>query len=151
MAMRAAALCALIAPLSALVFNARVPQVQRVQRSDVSQIVMEGALRSKNLAERRRSKLQTGTNWPPRTDPIPGKGYFFFQGPTPKTAVQEDLPSFFSAANFADLEVNPKQLLVTATGFTAAITLAGLLFAGPIAAPAPSAKPPAVEKKAEKP
>jgi hypothetical protein len=29
------------------------------------------------------------------------------QGPTPKTAVQDDLPDFFSAENFADLEVRP--------------------------------------------
>jgi len=27
------------------------------------------------------------------------------QGPAPKTAVQEDLPDFFSAENFANLEV----------------------------------------------
>ena len=70
--------------------------------------------------KRRESKLITGTNWPPRTKPTPGEGYFFFQGPTPKTAVQEDLPSFFSAENFADLAINPRQLIVTATGFVSA-------------------------------
>lgn len=30
---------------------------------------------------------------------------FLSQGATPKTAVQDDLPNFFSAENFADLEV----------------------------------------------
>merc|ERR1719461_830609 len=30
-----------------------------------------------------------------------GEDYLFFQGPAPKTAVQLDLPSFFSAENFA--------------------------------------------------
>ena len=46
--------------------------------------------------EERRQKLEVGTNWPPRTSTIAGEGYQFFQGPTPKTGVQEDLPSFFS-------------------------------------------------------
>merc|ERR1719331_2397271 len=45
--------------------------------------------RSEKEAKRRESALVTGTNWSPRTPPTPGKGYFFFQGPTPKTAVQK--------------------------------------------------------------
>ena len=58
-----------------------------------------------------------------------GADYLFFQGPAPKTAVQEDLPSFFSPDNFADLEIKPLQILVTITGFGSAAALAGLLLA----------------------
>ena len=45
-----------------------------------------------------------------------GTDYLFFQGPAPKTAVQEDLPSFLSAENFADLEITPAQIAVTLVG-----------------------------------
>ena len=45
-----------------------------------------------------------------------GSDYLFFQGPAPKTAVQEDLPSFFSLDNFADLQITPLQIAVTGTG-----------------------------------
>ena len=45
-----------------------------------------------------------------------GTDYLFFQGPAPKTAIQEDLPSFFSAENFADLEITPAQIAVTVAG-----------------------------------
>lgn len=34
-----------------------------------------------------------------------GQDYLFFQGPAPMTAVQEDLPSFFSAENLAPGEI----------------------------------------------
>jgi len=51
--------------------------------------------------EERRLKLEIGTNWRPRTSTVKGEGYQFFQGPTPKTGVQEDLPDFFSAENFS--------------------------------------------------
>ena len=51
--------------------------------------------------EERRLKLEVGTNWKPRTSTKKGEGYQFFQGPTPKTGVQEDLPDFFSGENFA--------------------------------------------------
>ena len=34
-----------------------------------------------------------------------GSDFLFFQGPAPKTAVQTDLPSFFSGDNFADMEI----------------------------------------------
>ena len=56
-----------------------------------------------------------------------GEDYLFFQGPAPKTAVQEDLPSFFSLDNFADLEIKPLQILVTGTGFGALAVLIYLL------------------------
>jgi len=60
--------------------------------------------------EQRRTKLETGTNWPPRTTtekPFDTfrEGYMFFQGPTPLTSVQEGMPSFLSSKNFEALEV----------------------------------------------
>ena len=51
--------------------------------------------------EERKLKLEVGTNWKPRTSTKKGEGYQFFQGPTPKTGVQEDLPEFFSKENFS--------------------------------------------------
>lgn len=45
-----------------------------------------------------------------------GTDYLFFQGPTPKTGVQEDLPSLFSAENFEGLEISPAQIAVTLVG-----------------------------------
>ena len=64
-------------------------------------------------AEQRRQKLEVGINWPPRTtteDPfgVNRQGYMFFQGPTPKTSVQKNLPSFLSKENFADVSVPAK-------------------------------------------
>ena len=68
--------------------------------------------------EQRRLKLEIGTNWPPRTTTamsgifdVEREGFMFFQGPTPRTAVQADLPSFLSAENFASLVV-PLQLKI---------------------------------------
>jgi len=58
-----------------------------------------------------------------------GSDYLFFQGPAPKTAVQEDLPSFFSPENFEDLEVSVPQIAVTATGLAATAALAAGLAA----------------------
>lgn len=45
-----------------------------------------------------------------------GEDFLFFQGPAPKSAIQEDLPSFFSGDNFSDLEITPLQIAVTVTG-----------------------------------
>lgn len=75
--------------------------------------------------EARRIKLEVGTNWPPRTTTAKAtgfwnddrEGFMFFQGPTPKTAVQAGLPSFFSQDNFADVQV-PTTLLVSGGVFT---------------------------------
>ena len=58
-----------------------------------------------------------------------GEDYLFFQGPAPKTAVQEDLPDFFSLDNFSDLKVKPLQILTTGTGFGALAVLGYLLVA----------------------
>lgn len=57
-----------------------------------------------------------------------GTDYLFFQGPSPQYAVQDDLPSFFSAENFADMEIKPLQIAVTVVGFgTFAVLLSYLL------------------------
>lgn len=45
-----------------------------------------------------------------------GTDYLFFQGPAPKSAIQENLPSFFSAENFSNLKITPAQIAVTLVG-----------------------------------
>jgi len=90
-----------------------------------------------------------------------GEDYLFFQGPAPSTAIQEDLPSFFSGENFADLQISGTALAVTGLGFGSAAVLASVLL-GPldtstlslpsapsVSAPAASAPAPKV-MKAEK-
>lgn len=91
--------------------------------------LQSGRALDKNEFERK-SRIVDSANWPPRTMPIKGEGYFFFQGPSPKTAVQEDLPSFFSKENFDDMQIAPQQLGVTVTGLTAAAALAASLVTG---------------------
>ena len=59
-----------------------------------------------------------------------GEDYLFFQGPAPKTAVQEDLPSFFSLDNLAGAEIKPMQIVVTGTGLGSLGALGFLLFQG---------------------
>mmetsp|Transcript_41565 Transcript_41565/g.88702 ORF Transcript_41565/g.88702 Transcript_41565/m.88702 type:complete len:132 (-) Transcript_41565:471-866(-) len=56
-----------------------------------------------------------------------GDDYLFFQGPAPKTAIQEDLPSFFSGDNFADIEITPLQIAVTVTGVASFAAVASVL------------------------
>merc|ERR1719327_994150 len=56
-----------------------------------------------------------------------GEDYLFFQGPAPKSAIQEDLPSFFSGENFENLEITPLQIAVTVVGFGAFVAVAGVL------------------------
>jgi len=71
-----------------------------------------------------------------------GTDYLFFQGPAPKTAVQEDLPSFFSLDNFAELEFSLAQLLVTATGIGSFAVALSIVTGGTIdlpSTPAPAA------------
>lgn len=85
--------------------------------------------------EQRRQKLEVGTNWPPRTsteDPfdVNREGYMFFQGPTPLTSVQDNLPSFFSSDNFEDVEI-PGQLKVAVPVFGASfVAVAGVVALG---------------------
>lgn len=56
-----------------------------------------------------------------------GTDYLFFQGPAPTTAVQDDLPSFLSAENFADMEIKPLQIVFTVVGFGAFAVLLSVL------------------------
>ncbi|KAL1500365.1 hypothetical protein AB1Y20_013028 [Prymnesium parvum] len=58
-----------------------------------------------------------------------GTDYLFFQGPTPKTGIQEDLPSFFSKENFADLEITPAQIAVTLVGPACFLAAASVVLA----------------------
>ena len=60
-----------------------------------------------------------------------GEDYLFFQGPAPKTAIQEDLPSFLSPENLAEAEFyGLPQIAVTLTGLGSAAALAYLVFTG---------------------
>jgi len=66
-----------------------------------------------------------------------GEDYLFFQGPAPKTAIQEDLPDFFSLENFEDIEIVPAQIAVTATGLLSFAVVLGTLL-GDATLPVPS-------------
>ena len=59
-----------------------------------------------------------------------GEDFLFFQGPAPKTGVQEDLPSFFSPDNFADIQIKPIQIAVTATGIGTFAAAAAVIVQG---------------------
>ena len=60
-----------------------------------------------------------------------GSDYLFFQGPAPKTAVQEGLPSFLSAETISEAEFQgPLQIVVTLTGLGSFAALAYLLVTG---------------------
>ena len=59
-----------------------------------------------------------------------GADFLFFQGPAPKTGVQEDLPSFFSPDNFADIQIKPIQIAVTATGIGTFAAAAAVIVQG---------------------
>ena len=78
-----------------------------------------------------------------------GSDFLFFQGPAPKSAVQENLPSFFSAENFQDLEIKPLQIAVTATGFGSLLAIVALLSGPADGVKLPSApKPPKISAPA---
>ena len=94
--------------------------------------------------EQRRQKLEVGTNWPPRTSTAKPfsdglfspeherTGYMFFQGPTPRTAVQEGLPSFFSRANWESMDEGPWFLpLLTGLGGVSFLSVAAVLVLPP--------------------
>lgn len=66
--------------------------------------------------EERKLKLEVGTNWRPRTSTVKGEGYQFFQGPSPKTSVQEGMPDFFSSDNFADSDAGAGKLFIPLAG-----------------------------------
>lgn len=82
--------------------------------------------------ERRRLKLETGANWSPRTTtarPFDSQrqGYMFFQGPTPRTAVQDGMPSLFSLDNIRAMQV-PRALPASVGAFAAALLLLAVLY-----------------------
>jgi hypothetical protein len=66
--------------------------------------------------QERKLKLEVGTNWRPRTSTVKGEGYQFFQGPSPKTSVQEGMPDFFSSDNFADSDAGAGKLFIPLAG-----------------------------------
>jgi hypothetical protein len=53
--------------------------------------------------------------------------YLFFQGPAPKSAIQDDLPDFFSAENFTDMKVTLPQLISVGVGGACVLIFAYLL------------------------
>jgi hypothetical protein len=56
-----------------------------------------------------------------------GDDYLFFQGPSPKTAIQEDLPGLFTGENLAAAEITPLQIGVTVVGLGTFATLVPVL------------------------
>jgi len=53
--------------------------------------------------------------------------YLFFQGPAPKSAIQDDLPDFFSAENFTDMKVTVPQILAVGVSGVLVLVFAYLL------------------------
>ena len=82
-----------------------------------------------------------------------GSDYLFFQGPAPKTAVQEDLPSFFSAENLEGASLPPLALPFAASGLATFAFATSILVAPPQmpAGGGAPAKKPAAAKKAPAP
>ena len=65
-----------------------------------------------------------------------GTDFLFFQSPGPLTSGgtgffdrNEDIPSFFSAENFQDIEIKPAQIAVTATGIGSFLAVASVVVA----------------------
>lgn len=62
---------------------------------------------------------------------LSGTDYLFFQGPTPRTGQQKDMPDFFSAENFKDFKVTPFWAAATATGLASFVVLFATVWAAP--------------------
>ena len=77
-------------------------------------------------SEEKRAVADAGSNWVAERKPNQ-QGYEFFQGPTPKTGVQEDLPDFFSADNAADIQIPPQLALFGGTAVVGALALVGFV------------------------
>ena len=77
-------------------------------------------------SEEKRAVADAGSNWAAERKPNQ-QGYEFFQGPTPKTGVQEDLPDFFSADNAADIQIPPQLALFGGTAVVGALALVGFV------------------------
>merc|ERR1719460_2447382 len=64
-----------------------------------------------------------------------GEDYLFFQGPAPLSAVQEDLPDFFSKENvdeiIGNLKITPLRLAIGAVGLSAFAVIAGSVVFAP--------------------
>jgi len=64
-----------------------------------------------------------------------GSDYLFFQGPAPKTAIQEDVPNFFSPDNVqsivADIKITPLRIGIGLTGSASAAIILFSLVAAP--------------------
>lgn len=64
-----------------------------------------------------------------------GEDYVFFQGPSPKTGLQEELPDFFSMENVQDaidnLKITPLRLAIGAVGLSAFTVYAYTLVTAP--------------------
>lgn len=116
-------------PQPRLASRARSPVMQWPFKREAKASSADDALafkdpRSLTAEEERKLKLEVGTNWKPRTSTKKGEGYQFFQGPTPKTGVQEDLPDFFSGENFAEageLGLVPKLIFALGAASLAAV------------------------------
>jgi len=53
----------------------------------------------------------------------------FFQGPTPKTGVQDDLPNLFSKENFEEFEITPLMIAAAVTGGGSLAVVASVVLA----------------------
>merc|ERR1711935_929902 len=64
-----------------------------------------------------------------------GSDYLFFQGPAPKTAIQEDVPNFFSPENvesiLEDIKITPLRIGIGLAGAGSAVIVAYSLIAAP--------------------
>jgi len=94
---------------------------------------MKRELEAMPAEEARRTKLEVGTNWKPRTTTAKPfaddrEGFMFFQGPTPLTAVQPDLPGFFSGDNFKGVSPPPVLLVSVGTFSAALLAVLGVVF-----------------------
>ncbi|EOD08258.1 hypothetical protein EMIHUDRAFT_446374 [Emiliania huxleyi CCMP1516] len=58
-----------------------------------------------------------------------GTDYMFFQGPTPKTGVQDDLPNLFSKENFEEFEITPLMIAAAVTGGGSLAVVASVVLA----------------------
>ena len=74
--------------------------------------------------EERKQVTTQASNWGNRGGL---EGYTFFNGPTPKTGVQEDMPDFFSGDARADVEVPPQLLVFGGLAALLAVGVAGVL------------------------
>merc|ERR1712204_20382 len=64
-----------------------------------------------------------------------GSDFLFFQGPAPKTAIQEDVPNFFSPENvesiLEDIKITPLRIGIGLAGAGSAVIVAYSLIAAP--------------------